>query len=237
MQFKEPLKFYIWILFLACLSFAVLISLDGYERSFIRLNSFRSKGFDKPMQIISWLGNGGTAGLICWLFLRKKSVEIQWTGFLILSVSGIVTQLLKIFIFPDWHRPIFIFEGQESVHYFPGQDFKFNSFPSGHSTTAAAMGFILARFAVSKVYWAIGPALLTLLIGYSRVYNGLHFPGDVLAGWILGFSTSLALVYWLKGKSIPYASRFSPYFPKILAVIVVILFIFDLVRFPWHLWA
>ncbi len=237
MQLKEPLKFYIWILFLACLSFAVLIGLDGYERSFIRLNSFRWEGIDKPMQFISWLGNGGTAGFICWLFLRKKSVEIQWTGFLILLVSGIFTQLLKIFIFPEWHRPIFIFEGQESVHYFPGQDFKFNSFPSGHSTTAAAMGFILARFAVSKVYWAIGPALLTLLIGYSRVYNGLHFPGDVLAGWVLGFSTSLVIVYGLNGKSIPFTARFSPYFPKVLAVLVIIVFIFDLSRFPWHLWA
>lgn len=236
MNINRPIILFSWILLFACLVIVYLLAQLGYEQSFIFLNSYRIEWLDLPMQFISWCGNGGTAGFICWIVLRKKSAQIQWMGFMALLISGILSQVLKTVIFPDWHRPIFLFEGRDTVHYFPGQDFKFHSFPSGHSSTAAAMGFVLARFGVQKVWWAIVPAILTILIGYSRVYNGLHFPGDVLAGWILGFITSAAMVWLFQTKWRIQSDWFQLYFPKILIGIVFSVFIFDLFRFPWSIW-
>lgn len=77
-----------------------------------------------------------------------------------------------------------------------------SSFPSGHAMLSAVtyltLGVLLARAhgrRRTKVFvmsFAIG---LTLLIGSSRVYLGVHWPTDVLAGWALG--ASWAALWWL----------------------------------------
>lgn len=67
------------------------------------------------------------------------------------------------------------------------------SFPSGHAMLSAVvfltLGALVSRFATRRRIraWALGTAmLLTLLVGVSRVYLGVHWPSDVLAGWCLG---------------------------------------------------
>ncbi|MEA3336073.1 MAG: phosphatase PAP2 family protein [Chloroflexota bacterium] len=67
-------------------------------------------------------------------------------------------------------------------------------FPSGHAQTGAVIvwGYLAAK--VRKGWFTALAVLLIFLIGFSRVYLGVHYPQDVLAGWILG---SLILVIWL----------------------------------------
>lgn len=73
------------------------------------------------------------------------------------------------------------------------------SFPSGHSLLSAVvyltLGVLLARVTtdrITKMYLILLPTLLTIFIGLSRIYLGVHYPTDVLGGWVAGFLWALA---------------------------------------------
>ncbi len=60
------------------------------------------------------------------------------------------------------------------------------SFPSGHSMNAATIYGSIAYRGKKKWLWACA-AVMIFLVGFSRVYLGVHFPTDVLVGWACGF--------------------------------------------------
>jgi undecaprenyl-diphosphatase len=73
------------------------------------------------------------------------------------------------------------------------------SFPSGHSTMSAATFLTLAMLIASlepkrdiKIMVYVLAMGMVLAIGFSRVYLGVHWPSDVLAGWCLGAAWALA---------------------------------------------
>ena len=64
------------------------------------------------------------------------------------------------------------------------------SFPSNHASNTMAFA-ISFSFMFSWAAWLLIP--LSLLVGYSRIYCGAHFPLDVFAGWVLGATWSVIL--------------------------------------------
>ena len=122
-----------------------------------------------------------TAVTFCYLYFKK---EISFAYALVFIIAGteITLQLMKLFI----NRP----RPTADIAYYIE---KSSSFPSGHSATAVAFfGFVayyLARNTDSKnkkTFVTIFTALFVLLIGFSRLYLGVHFLSDVIAGFALG---------------------------------------------------
>jgi undecaprenyl-diphosphatase len=82
-----------------------------------------------------------------------------------------------------------------------------NSFPSGHSLLAAVvyltLGALVARLLTTrrqKLYVMAVAVFLTFIVGVSRVYLGVHYPSDVLAGWTVGLIWSI--LCWLIARQL-----------------------------------
>ena len=125
------------------------------------------------------------------LMIRK--VAMMWL--MIAAVGGglIVSSVLKHLV--DRPRPSVLHRAYVYT----------SSFPSGHSMMSAivylTLGSLLARIVHRrrlKLYFLFVAMLLTFLVGVSRVYMGVHYPTDVLAGWTAGLVW--AILCWLVAR-------------------------------------
>lgn len=131
--------------------------------------------------------------------------------FYLLLVSGFVNTLCKELI--QWPRPTVECPGLGL--------FLFNSpgFPSGGAQTAALLGGLLIASCKSRKAWIIGLSYI-LLISFSRLYLGVHYPIDVLGGWVIGFSLLFLFLYlhplietFLKRKGLSFSLGCSLFLP------------------------
>ena len=129
------------------------------------------------------------------LWLRKMN-GAMWLV-LVASLGGLAACVLLKGVF-DRPRPNLV-PHLTAVHT--------SSFPSGHSMMSATifltLGTLLGRFVQErklKAYFLIVALTLTFLVGLSRVYLGVHYPTDVLAGWSAGLAW--ALICWLVARAL-----------------------------------
>ena len=131
---------------------------------------------------LSWVGRLGLVWVAIALVLavvwRRPSVLL--TVVVADVIADLLAELGKIVF--DRHRP---FETQL------GPRTSTHSFPSGHSATAFACATVLASLAPR---WRVPFFILAALIALSRLYNGVHYPTDVLAGGALGVLVGVAVL-------------------------------------------
>jgi membrane-associated phospholipid phosphatase len=101
-----------------------------------------------------------------------------------LVLSSLITNGLKLVVKRD--RPFEQYPGE----IFKKSDVHGYSFPSGHTTTAFALATSLS-LSFPKWYVILPSYTYAAAVGYSRMYLGVHFPTDVLAGIISGVGISL----------------------------------------------
>jgi undecaprenyl-diphosphatase len=78
------------------------------------------------------------------------------------------------------------------------------SFPSAHAANTFAVATFVSSFYRRTRVWLY---LVAALVAYSRVYVGVHYPGDVLAGALLGLGIGFGCAYLLKRSLGPYITR------------------------------
>jgi undecaprenyl-diphosphatase len=144
---------------------------------------------------ITSLGSTAVLTLITLFALGYLLIERKYAAalFLLVAIGGgaLLSSLLKLGF--DRPRPDLVVHAAQVYT---------ASFPSGHALGSAVtyltMGALLARVqkqAAIKLYLLGVAVVLTLLVGVSRVYLGVHWPTDVLAGWSIG--AAWALSCWL----------------------------------------
>jgi membrane-associated phospholipid phosphatase len=127
--------------------------------------------------------------------LQKKIIRLRREALMILipvALSAIIANILKYIV--DTPRPyeVYSFIHKMSVGGSP-------SFPSGH--TADAFSFAVAMALVYRKWFIIIPLLIwASLVGYSRMYLGVHFPSDVIGGAFIGTACSFSYIIYAKRK-------------------------------------
>ena len=120
--------------------------------------------------------------------LKKKSYEIFATFVIDLGA----TALMKVTF--DRTRPA----DKYPEDIFPYRDTHGKSFPSGHSSMSFAVAASLS-IQCKKWYVTVPAYLWAASVGYSRIYLGMHYPSDVIAGAVTG-TGSAYLTHWLNKK-------------------------------------
>ena len=140
------------------------------------------------MKSVTFLGNGGWFWILCAVVLLAvpKTRKTGYAAALSLIFGAIVTNLLlkNIVARP---RPFAEIEALIPMITKP-KDF---SFPSGHTT---------ASFAVALVMLRMLPKKFGIPVAFSRLYLGVHYPTDVLAGFVIALVGSTLSVWIVRTK-------------------------------------
>jgi membrane-associated phospholipid phosphatase len=142
-----------------------------------------------PMKFFTFFGNEDFFFLVLPLIYWSVNAELGLRVALIL-VGGSVVNFTGKYLFAG-PRPYWV---SAQVRPFAVE----HSFgiPSNHAQTSAALWGTIAAGVGKRWVWGIA-ILLTFLVGFSRLYLGMHFVHDVLIGWLMGYVFYFVCKFWM----------------------------------------
>lgn len=165
-----------------------LIQLDGDILLFIQ-EHIRKDWMESFWIFITSLGDTGWFWLAvsALMLIPKKRRTIGITAMLAVAIGALLTNVtLKTLVARI--RPYEVVEGLRLLIEKP-HDY---SFPSGHTCASFAAALVYYRMLPKK--WGIAAVVLASLIAFSRMYLGVHYPSDILAGLAIGAFAAWAAV-------------------------------------------
>ena len=200
---ENKYKSYVFVAIVCMIIFGILIMLvetgsasaiDDPVRSFIY--SLRTPWLTAVMKAITYMANWQTITAVCVILLVIKRTRTIYG--IPLAIGSLFVSLANKGI-----KSIFLRSRPDDIEFLIEQGGW--SFPSGHSITSMffyGMAIYLVRKNVENRRTANALTILLsmplLLIGISRVYLGVHYPTDVLAGWCLGVLTIVVMAAIIK---------------------------------------
>jgi len=147
--------------------------------------------FDFIMPLISQVGYFSfwiIISILIFIFGGEKGRKIALVCITALVAGYFITEVLKVIVARP--RPFEVLEGVRVL--VPTDDY---SWPSGHSV-ASFIAFTIYGLAIGKNYGLLCLFIFVVLIMFSRIYNGVHYPSDVISGALIGIFIGLvALKY------------------------------------------
>ncbi len=172
-----------------------LLSID--QKFFLYINSHHSTWGDNLMTLVSFKYSWIPVyffilvGLVrSWGFKKAAYIVVSIVPLILLS-DQIASGLIKPSV--QRLRPCHVEELKGLVHLVHGKCGGSYGFVSSHAANFFALATFLSGF--FSYYFCIGALASALLVAYSRVYLGVHYPGDVIAGAIIGASIGLLVLY------------------------------------------
>lgn len=170
-----------------------ILTLD--KKLFLFFNSFHSTWMDPVMYMLTQTWFWLPLYLFVIYFIIKKYGKRSYIPllFLILAVtiSDQTCNLIKNST--ERHRPSREVSLANDIHLYQKSDGTFYrggvyGYPSAHASNSMVLAVFIIIFIAHKRKWILAIALLwSLLMGYTRIYLGVHYPFDVLSGFLLGF--------------------------------------------------
>ena len=159
------------------------------------IQTLRTPIGDVLMPFISSLGNGGFVWIVLDIALiiipktRKAGIVVAFAIILdVLLCNGLLKPLVARI------RPCNVVKNVNMLIPIP-KDF---SFPSGHTTASFAVALVMLRMLPKK--FGIPAVVLAALVAFSRLYLGVHYPTDVLAGFVIALVGSTLSVWIVRTK-------------------------------------
>ena len=158
-------------------------------------NNLSNPIFDFIMPTITNFGGFGTLLVLCILAIlicrycnKEKYLKISKLCLYALLLSGVIALCLKLSIVEE--RP-FKMLGHVHQLVLPSEP---NSFPSGHSSSTFSVVTVLVNQFWENKILVVMLIIFALLIGFSRIYCGVHYPIDVVVGAIVGILSGVIIL-------------------------------------------